>query len=251
MSDIVERLRSYAKDQGGWHNIDDTCEEAADALTTLSARLAEVERELANAEELHRDAAHECEQYSNEIAAQRGRADSAEARLAECERERDIYRTVLEAAGYQNIDSIADREDALQLGAMVAQLTMAGQAQLASATARAERAEAALLSVQRMFRLDLYKQIEDGPHYNQALKDVSNRVNAALADAPEPAQDDLIKKCPFCGAAPHQNLGKVQSCQMHGEPIQDYTLKCPHGCAQATGANKKLAITKWNRRIQY
>lgn len=37
MSDIVERLRSYAKDQGGWHNIDDTCEEAADEIERLRA----------------------------------------------------------------------------------------------------------------------------------------------------------------------------------------------------------------------
>jgi hypothetical protein len=37
MSDeeLVKRLRSYAKDQGGWHNIDDTCEEAADRIEAL------------------------------------------------------------------------------------------------------------------------------------------------------------------------------------------------------------------------
>ena len=37
MSELVERLKAYAKDQGGWHNIDDTCEEAAAALTALEA----------------------------------------------------------------------------------------------------------------------------------------------------------------------------------------------------------------------
>jgi hypothetical protein len=34
--ELVARLRAYAKDQGGWHNIDDTCEEAADAIETLT-----------------------------------------------------------------------------------------------------------------------------------------------------------------------------------------------------------------------
>lgn len=31
----MERLRAYAKNQGGWHNIDDTCEEAADEIERL------------------------------------------------------------------------------------------------------------------------------------------------------------------------------------------------------------------------
>ncbi len=42
--DIVERLRSYAKDQGGWHNIDDTCEEAADLIECLRQSLSEAEK---------------------------------------------------------------------------------------------------------------------------------------------------------------------------------------------------------------
>jgi len=32
---MVEALRAYAKDQGGWHNIDDTCEEAAVMIERL------------------------------------------------------------------------------------------------------------------------------------------------------------------------------------------------------------------------
>ncbi len=39
MSDIVERLRGYAKDQGRRHNIEDTCEEAADEIERLRAAL--------------------------------------------------------------------------------------------------------------------------------------------------------------------------------------------------------------------
>ena len=42
MSDIVERLRAYAKDQGGWHNIDDTCEEAADEIERLREALQKI-----------------------------------------------------------------------------------------------------------------------------------------------------------------------------------------------------------------
>jgi hypothetical protein len=37
--ELVKRLRSYAKDQGGWHNIDDTCEEAADRIEALTAKV--------------------------------------------------------------------------------------------------------------------------------------------------------------------------------------------------------------------
>lgn len=37
MSGLVERLRAYAKDQGGWHNIDDTCDEAASEIERLTA----------------------------------------------------------------------------------------------------------------------------------------------------------------------------------------------------------------------
>jgi hypothetical protein len=32
---IQKRLRAYAKNTDGWHNIDDTCEEAADVIDTL------------------------------------------------------------------------------------------------------------------------------------------------------------------------------------------------------------------------
>ena len=37
--DLVKRLRRYAKDQGGWHNIDETCEAAADRIEQLEAAL--------------------------------------------------------------------------------------------------------------------------------------------------------------------------------------------------------------------
>ena len=83
MSDIVERLRSYAKDQGGWHNIDDTCEEAADALTAAEARIAELERERDDAKtgvrRIHRE---KCELFDARVAAT-ARAERLEAALRE------------------------------------------------------------------------------------------------------------------------------------------------------------------------
>lgn len=42
--DVVERLRSYAKDQGGWHNIDDTCDEAAEVITNMRAYISDLEK---------------------------------------------------------------------------------------------------------------------------------------------------------------------------------------------------------------
>ena len=69
MSDeeLVKLLRRYAKDQGGWHNIDDTCEEAADrieALLNLNEALVELmddrDAKLAKAVEALREIAGEC-----------------------------------------------------------------------------------------------------------------------------------------------------------------------------------------------
>lgn len=42
---LAERLAAYAKDQGGWHNIDDTCEAASTTILALLDRLVEVEKE--------------------------------------------------------------------------------------------------------------------------------------------------------------------------------------------------------------
>lgn len=42
---LIERLLAYAKDQGGWHNIDETCEAAATALAAQSERIAALEKE--------------------------------------------------------------------------------------------------------------------------------------------------------------------------------------------------------------
>jgi hypothetical protein len=39
VSDIIERLRGYAKDQGRRHNIEDACEEAANEIERLREAL--------------------------------------------------------------------------------------------------------------------------------------------------------------------------------------------------------------------
>ena len=37
---IIDRLRAYARNQTGWHNIDDVCDEAADEIIRLRAEVA-------------------------------------------------------------------------------------------------------------------------------------------------------------------------------------------------------------------
>ena len=46
MSNIVERLRAYVKDEGGWYNILETCEEAADEIERLRAENARLREAL-------------------------------------------------------------------------------------------------------------------------------------------------------------------------------------------------------------
>jgi hypothetical protein len=55
MSDLAERLRAYAKNQGGWHNIDDTCEEAAARIKSLEAENLKLSGLLCI---IHRDGGH-------------------------------------------------------------------------------------------------------------------------------------------------------------------------------------------------
>ena len=57
---------------------------------------------------------------------------------------------------------------------------------------------------------------------------------------------DLLR-CPFCGATPHQNLGKVWHDQLHGDRHQDHIIKCPHLCVTMSGSDESVR-SKWNRR---
>ena len=96
-TDLVARLRSYAKDQGGWHNIDDTCEEAADTIERLTRERDEAVR---GYRQMFKDGA--------EINV---RADAAEARADKLEadntrkREALSVMTALVELKYGNIDA--------------------------------------------------------------------------------------------------------------------------------------------------
>jgi hypothetical protein len=92
VSDIVERLRAYAKDQGGWLNIDDTCEEAAD----------EIERLRAGGCARNQRTTQFCAEASDAIA----RAKAAEARAVEAERQLAAARGAL--SGLLQCPAIAD-----------------------------------------------------------------------------------------------------------------------------------------------
>lgn len=54
--------------------------------------------------------------------------------------------------------------------------------------------------------------------------------------------------CPLCGATPHHGLGKVEHCQLHGEPFQRWNIKCPRGHVSVWGMDKAQALREWNAR---
>lgn len=57
-----------------------------------------------------------------------------------------------------------------------------------------------------------------------------------------------LKPCPLCGKHPHHGLGKLQHCQLHGEPFQNFRIWCTAGHAQVEEASRELAFTAWNTR---
>lgn len=69
-----------------------------------------------------------------------------------------------------------------------------------------------------------------------------------MTDNTPPVALEPVRKsrvCPFCGATPHHGLGKVQHCQLHGEPFQHFSIWCPRGCAKITRANADIARRDW------
>lgn len=54
--------------------------------------------------------------------------------------------------------------------------------------------------------------------------------------------------CPLCGATPHRGPGKVENCQLHGEPFQRYSIWCPHQHAKVTAQSEDAAQAAWNTR---
>jgi hypothetical protein len=127
---------------------------------------------------------------------------SAEARIAELEREAsraEIYRAVLESAGYQNIDTVKDVMNAKALGAVVACCFIGLQNNLASATSRAERLEAALRDATPKFiDADLGSDCEY-ERCRDAYSDCSGELDRikqliAAALSPVPATDIQLPK---------------------------------------------------------
>ncbi len=55
--------------------------------------------------------------------------------------------------------------------------------------------------------------------------------------------------CPFCGNAPVVELGKISYCQLHGDKLQDWHVRCKRCyCANTSRPTKQLAIESWNKR---
>lgn len=72
---------------------------------------------------------------------------------------------------------------------------------------------------------------------------------------------DAMLPCPFCGSTPHIQFGKLNHCQLHGDPYQAIKLCCANkecptrpsleaGDIHNGGKEKALAeaIVKWNTR---
>jgi hypothetical protein len=56
------------------------------------------------------------------------------------------------------------------------------------------------------------------------------------------------EQCPLCGATPHHGLGKVEHCQLHGEPFQRFSIWCPKGHVKVTSMTEEAAQKEWNAR---
>lgn len=92
---MAKRLEAYAKDQGGWHNIDETCAEAAAALRRLAG------------ETFHRHSAHVAAE--EERGAWKARATAAEARLAKTKEALRLAVATFEDMGFSPKDVVLVR----------------------------------------------------------------------------------------------------------------------------------------------
>lgn len=59
---------------------------------------------------------------------------------------------------------------------------------------------------------------------------------------------EKLKRCPFCGSYPQVQAMKVTYCQLHGEPSQDFKVRCSVCNIDIVGRNAGHAIEKWNTR---
>ena len=58
--------------------------------------------------------------------------------------------------------------------------------------------------------------------------------------------DNKLKPCPFCAGYPKQMLAKVQYCSLHGDPYQDFIVKC---CVvEIRERDREAAVEHWNNR---
>ena len=57
-----------------------------------------------------------------------------------------------------------------------------------------------------------------------------------------------LKTCPFCGGYPKTQQCKVQHCQLHGDPYQDWKIVCCFITIQKPTREECYKI--WNTRIQ-
>ena len=58
--------------------------------------------------------------------------------------------------------------------------------------------------------------------------------------------DNKLKPCPFCAGYPKQMLAKVQYCSLHGDPYQDFIVKC---CVvEIRESDRETAVEHWNNR---
>ena len=56
-----------------------------------------------------------------------------------------------------------------------------------------------------------------------------------------------LKPCPFCGAKPHRQLGKIWHDSLHGDAHQDTVIKCPHLWVTMQGSEDSV-VERWNTR---
>lgn len=57
-----------------------------------------------------------------------------------------------------------------------------------------------------------------------------------------------ISCCPFCGKNPAHGLTKVQYCQLHGDPFQDFQIYCPDGHCKIVAGDRERCTEIWNTR---
>jgi hypothetical protein len=67
------------------------------------------------------------------------------------------------------------------------------------------------------------------------------------------SKDASLLPCPFCGSTPRHGLGKVQHCQLHGDPYQNYRVWCAKdgahydsSHARVSAGDKDRAVAAWN-----